>query len=768
MVTLALLQAGTAATHLATAGLVVGALALRRVREPERLGGRAPREATALSLVTAALLVVRGVGLLLVPAGPAAVPVLATAEALLVTALLAACVLAAHRARPASMPPLRPWLAALAVAALLRHAVGGPVLEVLAPSVPPLPVPPGPASVAPVVVAAAYLLVGAVRARGRGAVHIAMFGTTVACLGAGVLGAGLAPGPARALLVGLWPVPVALALVLRALDQGRTIQRSVDRVLERQAVQSEVLVAGAAGADVDEVLAAARDRARTVLGRPDLDVRVHLLPQDRAEVEVVVPAHAPPLDVTGRAFGDALGLALSSVAERRWLTRRLDRTVRTDPLTGLANRLALDARLQAAVTAPDPRPLTLLLADVDGFRAVNDVHGHQAGDALLGDVGRHLQRAAGTAFVARLGADQFVVLVDERLDGAATERLAGRLGGPVTSGAHVQVRLTLGTGTWVPGEDEGSDALLHRAEAALLEARRTGATWLPFDVAMEERAAGEHRRRAAMLAAVADRRFVAHYQPIVCARSLTVVGAEALARWVDGGTPVAPALWLPLAESSGLVVPIGADMLRQAAATNARTGLPVSVNVAPQQLTDAGFLDAVDAAWGDRPFSELTLEITEGALMATQEVLPVLTALRDRGARISLDDFGTGYSSLARLADLPVDELKIDRSFVVASGTDQGRAVLAAILELARAHGLDVVAEGVEDAAQLAVLTALGVDHVQGYLLGRPAPEPVSGTLLVPGVQPQPDAGVAHRARWAGRVRSAASASAPTGGRAAR
>ncbi|GIG29115.1 putative bifunctional diguanylate cyclase/phosphodiesterase [Cellulomonas marina] len=589
---------------------------------------------------------------------------------------------------------------------------------------------------------------------------------------------------AAGVLLGVLP-----ALLPRVLARRRARQAGdeVERTAGHEAARAALLQVQ--DADADAVVERATDLVRAALWRDDVEVRLHRPAEDRAEAHVAVAPGAPPLDVRGAAFVQEVGLVVDALVERAWLRERLDRTVRTDPLTGLANRMALDARLDPATDD------ALLLVDVDTFRAVNDVHGHATGDAVLRDVAGHLRRAAGGAFVARLGADQFVVLPggdeagheagheagreagreagqdiahdtahdtrrDHGVDAAGSlADLAERVAGELPGGTGVAVRLSAGLASRSAGERRPVP-LLQRAEAALEEARATGAGWLAFDAAMEERRAGEHRRRAAMLAGVADQRFVAHLQPIVDVRTLAVAGVEALARWERGDEVLSPAAWLPLAEESGLIVPIGADMLRQAALVHDRHGLAVSVNVAPQQLTDPGFVATVEQSWGARPWSALTLEITEGALLVTEEVLPALVALRARGARISLDDFGTGFSSLARLVDLPVDELKIDRSFVQALGTGRGRAVLAAVVELARAHDLAVVAEGVETPDQLAALAGLGVDHVQGYLLGRPSPEPRARAVVE---LPEP-----HRRRWAAHVRAAASASAPTGARAAR
>jgi len=207
------------------------------------------------------------------------------------------------------------------------------------------------------------------------------------------------------------------------------------------------------------------------------------------------------------------------------------------------------------------------------------------------------------------------------------------------------------------------------------------------------------------------------------------VELEALARWSHRGTMLQPAEWLPLAEESGLIIPIGEALMASARAGYDRFQLPIAVNVAARQISEPDFLAQVGRAWGDSDWVRLTIEVTESALLADDAAATLkLEALRERGVRIALDDFGTGYSSLSRLATLPVDILKIDQSFVREIGTQRGLAVLRAIVGLAEAHELEVIAEGVEQASQLTALVELGVSRVQGNLLGRAAPGlPVRG-----------------------------------------
>ena len=377
--------------------------------------------------------------------------------------------------------------------------------------------------------------------------------------------------------------------------------------------------------------------------------------------------------------------------------------------------------------------VSLIYCDLDGFKRVNDSYGHAHGDALLVRVADYLRSALPDreAYVGRVGGDEFVIVLvpgpagrrprrarpvaarglhrpHRRQPARPPHRRASPPGCPATSSTP-----TPWSGTPTP-----------RCSRPSAPGRASASS----TASLRRRVEAERHQRAALEAAVTAGHFTAYFQPIVDAETLEIVQVEALARWDHHGHLILPADWLELAEESGLIVPIGLEVMRQARRALERFQMPVSVNIAARQLAEPDALEQIETAWGDAFWEHLTLEITESALVQTSSAVPVLSELRARGARIAVDDFGTGYSSLARIARLPVDELKIDRSFVRDMGTERGRGVVRAIVALAHTHGLEVVAEGVETPAQLTALAEMGVTRVQGNFLGRAAPNlPVRG-----------------------------------------
>jgi diguanylate cyclase (GGDEF)-like protein len=380
---------------------------------------------------------------------------------------------------------------------------------------------------------------------------------------------------------------------------------------------------------------------------------------------------------------------------------------------------------------------------VDGFKHVNDALGHASGDRLLVEVGRRLAlgvRPGDT--VARFGGDEFVLVCEDitltamwGLAERVTEILAERF--PVSG---TDVALHASVGITISRVGSTNQSLLSEADAALYQAKEQGAGQIAlFDDSLRTRAASILEGERALSAAIESGEIVAYYQPIVELGEGRTVGFEALARWQrpDGGL-VLPDDFIPLAESTGLIVKLGMAILTQATAYAAArraaesTGPPlwVSVNLSARQLIDVHLPDDVAAildANGLDP-SLLHLEITETVLMQnlTDAVL-VLARLRDLGVRLSIDDFGTGYSSLAYLKQLPVDCLKIDRSFVADLGVGD-HSIIKAILGLSEALGMDCIAEGIETEAQRRTLSDLGCRFGQGYLWQRPMPEIVAGT----------------------------------------
>jgi len=425
--------------------------------------------------------------------------------------------------------------------------------------------------------------------------------------------------------------------------------------------------------------------------------------------------------------------------------RELSHQALHDTLTGLPNRaLVLDrAEQMLARVARNPATLAgVLFIDIDDFKAVNDNLGHAAGDLLLGTVAkrlRHAVRAQDT--IGRLSGDEFVVLSE--LDGGegTLEQLAARLSDivrePVPLGGEAKaISVTASIGVAV-GRYASPDALLRDADLALYTAKAAGKDrHVLYDARMHEEQ-GRPALEADLSAAVHGEQLFLLYQPICSLPARELVGVEALVRWRHPQRGiVAPGEFIPLAEESGLIVPIGrwvlAEACRQAAAwAQAGLRIGVSVNVSARQVGQHGFTADVARALeqsGIEP-SCLTLEITETAIMrnahAAREQLEQVKAL---GVRIAIDDFGTGYASLSSLQSLPVDILKIDRTFVAALSAGWSRELhkaselLHAILGVGQALSLSVVAEGIEDPGQLRSLEAMGCEMGQGYLLGRPSP----------------------------------------------
>jgi diguanylate cyclase (GGDEF)-like protein len=396
-----------------------------------------------------------------------------------------------------------------------------------------------------------------------------------------------------------------------------------------------------------------------------------------------------------------------------------------DPLTGLLNRRGVDRVLTEALdrAAATGTVLSLALLDIDHFKLVNDSGGHISGDRLLRSIAnswRSLSREH--EVLGRYGGDEFaLVLQESSLRDAATptERLRTAVPGGMTCSA--------GIAAWEPGDT--LPMLLARADAALYDSKRAG----------RNRTSSRSGNRAAeamqLRQAIADGELRAFYQPVVDLRTGVVTGVEALVRWLrpgpNGPQLIAPDSFIPLAEESGVIGILGAWMLKTActqAALWSSQGAPliVNVNVSGRELVDAGYADSVLALLADvgLPPSQLVLEVTESALEgSSDQAMQALSTLRSFGVRIALDDFGTGYSSLSRLDRLPVDIVKIDRSFVMALPPDTTRApLIAAIIALAGAMGLRVVAEGIEAPHQALLLETLGCDDGQGYWLGRPLP----------------------------------------------
>jgi diguanylate cyclase (GGDEF)-like protein/PAS domain S-box-containing protein len=445
-----------------------------------------------------------------------------------------------------------------------------------------------------------------------------------------------------------------------------------------------------------------------------------------------------------------LVLTLRDVTARVELEGRLTHQALHDPLTGLSNRRLFADRLEHALRRRGQRELTVVLCDVDGFKDVNERFGHGVGDALLVEVATRLRDVAREGdTVARLGGDEFALLLEDTGPEGAREvadRIHGWLAAPVVlDGTTVTVSAGIGL-AGAGAEGATGEELLQHADVAVHHAKDAGRrSTAVYDPSLHSAALERLQLRADLEHALVDGQLVLHFQPSVTlapgAARPAVHGFEALVRWQHPTRGLlGPAHFVPLAEESGLILPLGTWVLQEAcraAVALQRPGCPpvvMSVNVAVAQLAVPGFVELVGAALADSGLAPhlLVLEITESAVLAGADVVaPLLARLRATGTRIAIDDFGTGYSSLSYLRDLPVDVLKVDKSFVDrVVGDEQGASVAGAIIALGRSLDLETVAEGVEGPEQAAWLTAAGVTYGQGFLWSRPVPLVEAAALL--------------------------------------
>jgi diguanylate cyclase (GGDEF)-like protein len=415
-----------------------------------------------------------------------------------------------------------------------------------------------------------------------------------------------------------------------------------------------------------------------------------------------------------------------------------------DMLTGLPNRALLADRLDRALTAArrEGAQVAMLCLDLDHFKEVNDTLGHAAGDLLLKSIARRLLaclRESDT--LARLGGDEFAVvqpLVRHSSDATIlAQRLLDTVREPISlDGQQVFVGLSIG----IALSDGDTDAaeLTQQADVALYRAKDAGRGGFCFFA--PEMNAGLRRRRAMendLRAALVQGGLSVHYQPQIDIATGAIIGAEALMRWDrPGHGSVPPVLFIPVAEETGLIVPMGAWLMREAclAATRWPQGMRIAVNVSPVQFRYAGFLDTVRSVLAETSLDpkRLELEVTEGILMHdTDDTLVSLAELRRLGVRLAMDDFGTGYASLGYLQKFRFDKIKIDRSFIKTLGTDpNAAAIVKAVVGLSDALGMSANAEGVENETQIAMLQSHGCREVQGYFYSPPVPEPELEQLI--------------------------------------
>jgi len=456
-------------------------------------------------------------------------------------------------------------------------------------------------------------------------------------------------------------------------------------------------------------------------------------------------ANGTPIRITG---------SLSDITERRNAQQQLIHDALHDSLTGLPNRALFMDRLAHCLNHVERDPsygCAVLFIDIDRFKLVNDSLSHAAGDRLLVEMARRVRRVLRPRdTLARLGGDEFTILLDGIAGSAEAKDIATRAGQAIAEpigfeGHELSVVASIGIAHNLEGIADAED-LVRNADIAMYHAKgHGGGRWETFDTSMHQRVLDRMSVETQLRQAIDQGSLRTFFQPIVDLRSGALHGLEALARWPAGDRELPPCDFIPVAEETGLISPLGTLILRSACQTLSDwreqrlvdPRVTVSVNVSICQITDGSLVGHVRAALKDAklPASNLTLEITESTLI--ENPLLVSAELRELmylGVTVHLDDFGTGYSSLTVLNDFPGDTLKIDRTFVDSMiDRPDSHTIVTSIVGLAHNLGLRVIAEGIENAEQLHALTALGCEYGQGYHFARPLPAGEIETLLAGG-----------------------------------
>ncbi|MBV8636427.1 MAG: EAL domain-containing protein, partial [Burkholderiaceae bacterium] len=451
--------------------------------------------------------------------------------------------------------------------------------------------------------------------------------------------------------------------------------------------------------------------------------------------------HAEWLYRQGVQVEDGVVAIMRDISERKRLETKVRYQATHDALTGLSNRTLLHDRLNQAIAQAtrEDREIWVIFADLDRFKMVNDSLGHKAGDAFLLAVAERLQaivREADT--VARLGGDEFVLILpetsDSRMSVGTVQRIMQTISQSITvEGKEFSLNCSIGVSVF-PNDGESAELLIERADMAMYRAKETGRNNFQFFTAeMNERLIERMRIEEALRDAVERGEFELFYQPQLDLSSGRVIGVEALIRWrhPEMGL-VSPARFIPLAEETGLIVPIGHWVL-ESACTQAMAweraglgGLRIAVNLSTRQFAQPDLVQSIAAALRDSGLApgRLEIELTEGLVMSDVEnAIETLHELKRLGVQLAIDDFGTGYSSLSYLRRFPIDVLKIDQSFVRDITASSGEATIVHTI-IAMAHNLNlrVIAEGVETREQLAYLRKHECDEMQGYYFSRPLP----------------------------------------------
>jgi len=550
-------------------------------------------------------------------------------------------------------------------------------------------------------------------------------------------------------------VPLAAATEIRGLGEpplvragvgwGPGVVGSLIDVVERNDERALELLSDG---PVDDVSPHLRSTAMVEHG---VRSSVFMLVGERDAPWGVLSAH----DLTERGFDDhdrdflqAVGHVVGDAVRRRRSEEAARHHALHDRLTGLPNRTLLVDRMHQGMRRRADGRMAVLLLDLDDLKMINESLGHGAGDAVLCEVGPRLTSALRPGdTIARFAGDTFAVVCEEIVDETHAQRLAERVAGafgrPFVLGDE-QLFVTARVGVVLSSGTESPEDLLRDADAALYRAKESGHRYELFDPRLRERAIARLRTESDLRRALSRNELRLQYQPYWNLPDRTLAGVEALVRWQhpERGL-VPPGEFIPIAEESGLVVPLGTWVLREACRQlavwrrehpEAAATLRMRVNLSARQVSQPGLVDLVARALEDHaiPAEALGLEITEGLLMQDSEaVASTLRGIKELGIRLVLDDFGTGYSSLSYLQRFPIDQLKIDRSFVFAlEERDESRAIVRAIVGMAHALGLGVVPEGVETEEQLATLIEMGCEFAQGFLLARPLDPAAVAELL--------------------------------------
>jgi diguanylate cyclase (GGDEF)-like protein len=430
----------------------------------------------------------------------------------------------------------------------------------------------------------------------------------------------------------------------------------------------------------------------------------------------------------------------TDITKRCEAEARVTRLASEDPLTGLPNRRvfrsAIEKMIRRDCTESDSgSEFAVLFLDLDRFKVINDTLGHRIGDMLLIEVAQRLrQRLRPGDVLARLGGDEFAIVVPSFEGRAGLEAMANSICESIGQAYEIdghRIRSSVSIGITIgPHDGDNADDLLMASDLALYAVKANGrGTYRFYQRSMNEEVNDRRQIEMDLREAIEHDQLELHYQPIIDLRRNVVTGFEALARWnhsVRG--MISPAVFIPVAEDSGLILPLGEWALTEACrqASQWPSHLNISVNLSPVQFSTPNLCEVIERVLSKTQLSphRLVLEITERIFMADNEkTLVMLYGLKNLGVSISMDDFGTGYSSLSYLRSFPFDKIKVDRAFVsdLGEGSENG-VIVQAVIIIARALGMNTIAEGVETASQQRLLSALGCDEAQGYHLGRPVP----------------------------------------------